>query len=481
MERLEANQKPTFLLSPANVVDSFGDDVADLAEAYGMTLDPWQTIVAREWLSIDSEGEWSAADWAISVPRQNGKNGIVETVELYLTTVMGLKILHTAHEVKTCRKHFLRMCKFFEDPDYYPDLAGMVVAIRRTNGQEAIELKNGASIEFISRTKNGGRGFTVDVIVYDEAQELNDEQMEAISPASSSAPHGQAISIYMGTPTPPTSNGTVFERMHIKAHSDTPPTDLSWCEWSVTEVGDISDKKRWYMTNPALGHRLLAKSVESELTKFSDKGFARERLGYWESIEHAASDMDVKAWNACLTEKVESTGSVGYAVKFSPDASRVSLVATIQSKKHSNEPTHIELVEWRNLRRGTQWLSEWLAARWRNSIGIVIDGVAGSATLKSQLHDAGVPARIIREPKAADMINAVSMFENAILDKKLSHIDQQQLQDAVEHAKQRKLGNGHAYMSSDLTIDVSVLEACALAYWLARTSQRDPTRKQRIN
>ncbi|MFC0264910.1 terminase [Alloscardovia macacae] len=474
-------QSPTFLLAPRVAVDSFGSDVADLSAAYGMPLDEWQELVADQWLRIDDMGMWMCADWAISVPRQNGKNGVVEAVELYLTTVMGLNVLHTAHEVKTCRKHFLRMCKFFEDPDHYPDLAAMVSAIRRTNGQEAIILTNGASIEFIARTKNGGRGFTVDVIVYDEAQELTDEQMEAITPASASAPHGQAISVYMGTPTPPTSQGTVFERLHRKAHSDTPPTDLCWVEWSVDKVGDIHDQTRWYETNPALGGRLLVKSVESEVTKFSDEGFARERLGFWESITHTATDMDVEAWNECATDNPQASGNVGYAVKFAPDGSRVSLVACVQSKKGAGQPIHVEFVEWRTLRRGTSWLAEWLTQRWNDSIGIVIDGTAGSATLKDQLHDNGVPARIIREPKAADMIAAVSMFENAINEHTLTHFNQQQINDAVAHAKQRKLGSGHAYQSSDLSIDVSILEACALAYWLAKTSRRDPSRKQRIH
>ena len=89
-------------------------------------------------------------------------------------------------------------------------------------------LKNGGSIEFIARSKSSGRGFTVDVLVCDEAQELTDEQMEAIQPAISSAPSGNPLTIYTGTPTPPTSPGTVFARMRRNAHRDKPPKNLCW-------------------------------------------------------------------------------------------------------------------------------------------------------------------------------------------------------------------------------------------------------------
>lgn len=38
----------------------------------------------------------------------------------------------------------------------------MLVEIRRTNGQEAIVLDNGGSVQFIARSRGSGRGFTVD-------------------------------------------------------------------------------------------------------------------------------------------------------------------------------------------------------------------------------------------------------------------------------------------------------------------------------
>src|SRR5690606_13726157 len=103
--------------------------------------------------------------------------------------ILGEKFLHTAHEVKTARKAFKRILTFFDARLGAPaELADMVTEIGKTNGQEAIFLNNGGSIEFVSRSKGSGRRFTVDVLVLDVAQHLEDEELEAIRPAVSSAP-----------------------------------------------------------------------------------------------------------------------------------------------------------------------------------------------------------------------------------------------------------------------------------------------------
>lgn len=175
MARRRGVQEPSFALVPKHA-QSEGGEACALAAGYDMKPDKWQRIVLEGWLATDSKLQWAASDCGCAVPRQNGKNAILEFTELYLSAIIGMKILHTAHEVKTCRKHFLRMKYYFENARKFPELSELVTYIRATNGQEAIVLKNGGSIEFIARSKSSGRGFTVDVLVCDEAQELTDEQ-----------------------------------------------------------------------------------------------------------------------------------------------------------------------------------------------------------------------------------------------------------------------------------------------------------------
>ncbi|WP_236630753.1 terminase [Bifidobacterium aemilianum] len=466
---------------------SEGVDACDLAAGYGMVPDRWQRTVVEGWLGVARNGLWSASDCGLAVPRQNGKNAVTEIFELHVTAVLGMKVLHTAHEVKTCRKHFIRMKAYFENAKY-PELSDLVAYIRNTNGQEAIVLKNGGSIEFIARSKSSGRGYTADILVCDEAQELTDEQMEAIQPAISSAPSGNPMTIYAGTPTPPSSPGTVFDRIRRNAHSGKSKR-LCWFEWGVGEIGDVSDRKRWADTNPSLGTRLIASVVESELQKMSPDGFARERLGWWNDEADSDTDIDLAAWKACLTEEPATEGPVAYAVKFSPDGRNVSLAACRRPDRGTGMKPHVELLEYKPMSYGTQWLADWLTAqgpdgleRWRMGLAIVIDGRVGSSTLVNQLVDAGVSKRVIRTPGSGQMVDATSMFEQGINEQSFTRIRQDALDNAVAHAKHRRIGSdgGFGYESSAENIDTTPVETVAYAYWAARTSRRHPGRKQRM-
>ena len=150
-----------------------------------------------DWLRVRA-GRWASLDCGLSCPRQNGKNAILEVYELFVTVGLGRRVLHTAHEVKTGRKHFRRLRYFFgeraADPGAeFQELNKFVREIRNVNGQEGIYLTNGGSIELVARSKSSGRGFTVDTLVCDEAQELTDDELQAINPSISAAPSGDPL------------------------------------------------------------------------------------------------------------------------------------------------------------------------------------------------------------------------------------------------------------------------------------------------
>src|SRR5690625_3975899 len=208
---------PRVTTVPPFATDEEAEEAAFLSSSYGLTPDGWQMVPIRGLLARREDGKFAAARVGVSVPRQNGKNAILEVRELFGIVVLGEKILHTAHEVKTARKAFLRLISFFENTREFPELASMVKEIRRTNGQEAIILHNGGSVEFVARTKSSGRGFTVDVLVFDEAQELTDEILAALLPTISAAPLGNPQQIYAGTPPSGNMAGEVFTRIRNAA------------------------------------------------------------------------------------------------------------------------------------------------------------------------------------------------------------------------------------------------------------------------
>jgi hypothetical protein len=143
-----SSQAPRLHVAPQRS-KTFGDLAADFSAAYELDPDPWQRLILDDWLG-EHRGKWAALTCGLSVPRQNGKNAVLEMRELFGMVGRGEKILHTAHQVKTAQKHFRRLKHFFgskvDDPAArFPELNALVREIRNVNGQEAIYLENGGS------------------------------------------------------------------------------------------------------------------------------------------------------------------------------------------------------------------------------------------------------------------------------------------------------------------------------------------------
>ena len=132
------SQTPRIQVEPERV-RSDGEDAAILMAAYGNSLDPWQRSVVDCWLGRDSSGAYSVTSAGLALPRQNGKNVCLEAREFFGLVVSGEKILHTAHQVRTAKKSFNRLARMFTDKRH-PEIISLVKNIRRTNGEEAIEL-----------------------------------------------------------------------------------------------------------------------------------------------------------------------------------------------------------------------------------------------------------------------------------------------------------------------------------------------------
>jgi phage terminase large subunit-like protein len=276
------------------------DDAVFLSSSYGLTPDDWQEDALESWLGRKRDGRWAAATCGLAVPRQNGKNGAIEVRELFGMVELGEKFLHTAHEVKTARKAFRRIASFFENEREYPELAALAKEIRKTNGQEAIVLTNGGSVEFIARSRGSGRGFTVDVLVCDEAQELTNEELEALLPTISAAPSGNPQVILTGTPPKPDRpQGEAFRAVRKAGEANT-DARLAWTDFGVEDgpIPDVTDRQLWFAVNPALGSRLQVAEVERELGLMSPEGFAVERLGWWGDPAVTADGMfPLELWN----------------------------------------------------------------------------------------------------------------------------------------------------------------------------------------
>ena len=442
------------LVAPAPVGHSEDDgrDTVAFAGAYRLALDPWQSLTCETWMRRDRRGRWCAGTWGITVPRQNGKNGILEAVELYGMVVLGLRFLHTAHEVKTARKAFLRLLGFFDNPRDFPDLAAMVKEIRRTNGQEAILLHNGASIEFVARSKGSGRGFTVDVLVLDEAQELRDEELEALLPTISAAPSGDPVVIYMGTP--PTDDalreggkGEPFLRVRNGAILGTAKR-TAWVEFSLDVDLDrlsdeqiravAADRSNWFATNPALGLRITEVAVQGELEKFSPRSFCKERLNVWPVPQGSSRKRAFSAdlWRDLSIPSAPESWPLA-AVGLDMDASGRLWTAFAA---HGPDPSvHVEVLPDDLLAAGADAAVRWIVQRCRKRLPVVMPADSGASVLEPALRGKGVK---VYRLNATECTVASAGLAQAMKDGEVSHLADPLLEKAIGEATREDVKAG---------------------------------------
>ena len=138
-------------------------------------------------------------------------------------------VIYTAHLQKTATETFEEMRAFFESPK----LRRHVAEIKTALGREQIILKSGARIKFLARTRNGGRGQHGDLLIFDEAQELDANQQASFLPAISASLNPQTL--YLGTPPDETAVGTVFRGIRNKA-LEGESRKTAWFEFSVPEI-----------------------------------------------------------------------------------------------------------------------------------------------------------------------------------------------------------------------------------------------------
>lgn len=492
---LNDSQEPTFRVAP-RADRTYGDLAADLAASYGLDPDPWQRTLLNDWLS-ERGGRWAALTCGVAVPRQSGKNALIEIRELFGMVGRGERILHTAHEVKTAQKHFRRLKHFFgnkaNDPAAkYPELNALVEVVRSVNGQEAIFLTNGASIELVARSKNSGRGFTVDVLVMDEAQELGEDALEALLPTTAAAPLGNPQWIYAGTPPSPVAVGDVFTRVRREARSDKPGA-LAWAEWSWDGSGApeaLDDRGLWRRLNPGVATgRLQMDVIEGERARFSDDGFARERLGKWADIDGASRLISADEWKATEV-RVAPDGIRSFGVAFSADGERQAVAGAV---KHE-AGVHVEAIGAQSgaTDAGVQQLVQWFCTdpaqpeRWRQAAQITISGRSHATVLFEALRAAGVPAKVLRVASTAEYLTACSMLYDAVQDRTLSHPaagddDLFNRSVAVSDKKERTRDGGWGWQATTPDGDETPLEAASLALWGAKTSKRVPGRKAAVS
>lgn len=446
-------------------------EAIELAEQVGFDLDEWQQYCLRRMMrerGTSPDAGWKVRSTGVFVPRQNGKGGLLEARELAGLFLWGERGVHTAHEIKTAASAFKRLEFWIENNDW---LRKQVRAIRKSNGREAVEMHDGRSLVFGTRTSGAGRGLTAELLIIDEAQEATDDQLEALVPVQSAVgPRAQTL----WTGSAGDDEAEVWARLRERGLTGDDPRSLV-LDWSAPEDCDIDDPRFWAMSNPAFNVRVMEETVSDERGLMSDDGFARERLGIWQK-RIGDPVIDERTWRACMDPTSTRRGAVAFAVDVTPDRKHSAIGV---AGRRADGLWHLEVVQ---VGEGTDWITARVAelVERHNPCATVLDRASPAASLINELTRSGVDL-LVTGPQ--DMAQACGAFFDAATASPpaLRHIDQPPLSTALGAATKRRLGDAWAWQRRDTT-DISPLVAVTLAMWghdKAHADGWEPTKKRR--
>ena len=281
--------------------------------------------------------------------------------------------------------------------------------------------------------------------------------------------------IYLGTPPDENCIGTVFRKIRERAKNGESDS-TAWTEYSVEDIGDVTDRQRWAACNPALGRRITESTIAAECEQMDTDTFARERLGWWSPIIEDRLDyaIDNRAWEACASALPKPEGKTAYGVKFTADGSSVCLAGAVIPK---NGKIRISLIQEMSTSQGIAWLADWLNARADKAACVVIDGRNGVDLLIDKIVPYWKYKNSVVRPKASDVIAAASLLINNINEKTLDWYElQEELSRSATTAIKRPISGGFGFGGEYS----APIEACSLALWGATNTKRDPSKKMRI-
>lgn len=451
--------RPRVRSAPAFDV-SLGSEAVELAVSCGQDLDPWQCEALEDAMGLQADGRWAAFEFGLNVPRQNGKGGVAEPRVLHEVEHPRRLVLWSSQQQDTSTEALYRLVNLIEDSER---LSPLLAKVTYANGKEGIWFTNGSRIRFMTRSKSRARGFSGDLIIFDEAMFLAEYSVGAMLPTLSARANPQVW--YMGSAVDQQihEHGVVWTRVRERGLKGEPR--LAYTEFSVAAETpehltpeDRADQNNWAQANPALDLRISRDYVESELQALDSRSFAVERLGvgdYPRTDFSSLSPISPEVWQGLVDEDSELQDPICFGYDLSP--TRKGAIAA--AGRNQNGDWHVEIIRHR---QGAGWIVDELAALVLSHEPKMVrrDGYGPVASLGMREEEAGLD---IDTTTADQHGQACGKLVDAVAEGTLRHLGSSELADAIRGAATRPLGDAWAWSRKNSTVDISPLVAATLA------------------
>lgn len=454
---------------PAGITKTVWPRVEAKGADLGLGFDWWQAQLGAVCLGYRDNGRYAATIGGIglSIPRQVGKTYFVMALVIIMCVLFpGLQVVWTSHHLRTTNRTLTAMQGICKRGKVKPH----VKTVRTSHGEGQVEFVNGSIIMFGARSQGFGRGFEeIDIEVFDESQILNVKALEDMVAATNQARHIYgALLFFMGTPPRPSDPSEAYRERRDEALANQ-SEDAIWLEIGADPESDPNDEAQFLMMNPSYPLRTPRESLMRLRKNLKDDdSWNREGRGIWDP-KNVRRVIDAQSWAIVADPTSMAVERMALGIEVAPDRSVASVGL---AGERFDGVWHVELDEQR---AGTGWIVPWVKARCeRNNIrAVVIDKLSPAASLLEEFTTAGIKVTVT---DSADLANACGLFYDSVMDARLRHTSQPQLDASLAVAGKRPLGDRWAWNRKSAVSDITPLVSTTLALWGAQAQTKSVKR-----
>ncbi|KAF0258765.1 hypothetical protein DOU02_06690 [Clavibacter michiganensis subsp. michiganensis] len=434
--------------------------------------------------AVDDDGLALHETTAICLPRRAAKSSSIWAMTLgRCLNRPGYRVAVTAQSGTAMRARWIsEILKRIADAEH--PLSAQI-QINRSNGAEKMIFPNGATFELLPPVEKAFRGASYDLVIVDEAQEVDEDIDAGIRPTLDTNPGAQIILI--GT-AGESRSGYLYHFLELGRRGESGiieyavPEDVT--EEDLLEDGEKSwDKVRPYVlaAHPGVSSGLTPEKVaKARFDGMPFSSFMREYLGMW---PRGAGDsiIDPEHWAAGKTdegmpERPPANAVLGIAI--GPNDSSAAIVAVWRDTEGKACLMQV------NHRAGISWLTKRTVELSRKyKLPVAHDTAAGTITTEVEaLKRVQTPKPRLLPQKFVDLKRSHAQLQVDISRGLVKHWGQDELTASVLGATKRTFGDrgGWLFARKNVNVDIVPLEAAALAL-LAFDSKKPRSRVRAID
>lgn len=441
-------------------VGTYGPEVADLADAAGMTLFPEQRMALDVMYAHDARGRLVATEFGCAAPRRNIKSHVGKAAALAdLVLFKEPDCLWTAQLRATSDDIFANdkgtgLAQIFENYDFLRRM--LDGEPKNSDGEQVIRLRRpraGAAqptLKFMARSERGGRGLDGTRVTYDEALFLKPSMTSAMIPVLSAASITGNVQVrYLGSPG--RLESAKWREIRDRGRRGDQPR-MAWLEWAAPhEPCDLERCPHTVGTEGcALDRPHLIRAANLALDRLIDldfvmtterqalqppSEFACERMGWWQDPPNAGGGaLDVERWKTFSDVDALPVPPLSFGVDVGED--RLTTIATawrrsdgaVQVMVTQEDQLDVALAPAVAVARLAELRKRWNGTVWLGGPATGLDG---------DLAAVGVDAGTV---SGTEFAMASGRFADLLTAGEIHHGGQRELTDAVRAAQWRAVG-----------------------------------------